>query len=518
MVWRRYKFFKWMRDFFDERWFIEVETPILEITTGWADANPFVTNHQALDIDVFLRISAWELWQKRLMVASLEKTFEIWRVFRNEWMSPEHAQDYMHMEVYWAYADYKQMMQMMKDLYLHIVDTVYQKRKFTIRGYEIDFDNDWEEIDYTTVIKEKTWIDIFADWEDAMIAKLQELWISFEVWNKPRLVDTLWKYCRKQIWWPAFLINEPKFVSPLAKSFPDKPELTQRFHILIAWSEVWNWYSELNDPIDQKERFEEQQNLRDAWDDEAQMADFEFVDALMQGMPPTAWFWVSERLFAFLEDKPIREIQIFPLMKPLFSQQNVKPKPTKNETNTYKDLQLPSIEDAMKLVDKYSNNTKTHLIAVWEAMKYFANKLWQNEQAWQLVWLLHDIDWDFLEKDWEKHCKEDLEKICSEINLPTQLVEDIKSHAHFITWVQPDTLIRKYICAVDELTWFIWAVSKMMPNKTIQEVKVKSVKKKLKDKKFAAWVDRNETKNCETMLNIPLEEFIEDLLKWLSNS
>lgn len=133
--------------------------------------------------------------------------------------------------------------------------------------------------------------------------------------NRPRLVDALWKYCRKQISGPAFLVNEPKFVSPLSKCSLENPEITERFHIILAGSEVGNGYSELNDPIDQKERFEEQQALRDAGDEEAQMADWDFIEALMHGMPPTAGFGVSERLFSFLEDRPIREIQIFPLMK-----------------------------------------------------------------------------------------------------------------------------------------------------------------------------------------------------------
>lgn len=181
----------------------------------------------------------------------------------------------------------------------------------------------------------------------------------------------------------------------------------------------------------------------------------------------------------------------------------------------YSTLKLPTLDEAMSLVDKYSTNTKKHLISVWYVMKYFAEKLWQNELAWQLVWLLHDIDWDYIEKDWNKHCKEELEKITSEINLPHELVNDIKSHWYWLTWVKPDSLIRKYICSVDELTWFIVAVSKMMPNKTVDEVKSSSVLKKIKDKWFAAWVSREEVMNCETMLWISLEEFVEETIKAL---
>lgn len=314
---RKSKYYKYMREFLDSKWFMEVETPVLETTTWWADANPFVTHHKAFDIDVFLRISTWELWQKRLMVWWYEKIYEIWKIFRNEWVSPEHAQDYSQMEIYWAYANYEDMMNLMKEMYLYVIDKVYWTRKFKIRWFDVDFDQEWKHYDYTQTIKEFTWIDIFSATDAQITEKLQLLNIKYEWENRLRLIDTLWKFCRKKIPWPWFLVNEPKDMSPLSKSKPENTILTERFHILIAWSEVWNWYSELNDPLDQKERFEIQQKLRDEWDDEAQMADFDFVEALMHWMPPTAWFWISERLFAFLEDKPIRETQIFPLMKPI---------------------------------------------------------------------------------------------------------------------------------------------------------------------------------------------------------
>lgn len=312
---RRSRYFSSMRHFFEDEWFLELDTPRLENTTWWADARPFETHYNAYDSDVFLRISAGELWQKRLMAGGFEKTFEIGPVFRNEWVSPEHAQDYMQMEVYWAYADYNDMMWLVKNLYIHVIDKTYWKRKFSIYGHEVDFDAKWEILDYQELIRERTGIDIFESTEEEMIEKLDELWAHYEADNRARLVDYLWKYIRKTITGPAFLINEPKFTSPLAKSDVHNPDITHRFHVIIAWSEVWNGYSELNDPMDQLERFENQQAMRDAGDDEAQMADYEFVDMLKHGMPPTAWFGVSERLFAFLEWLPIRECQTFPYVK-----------------------------------------------------------------------------------------------------------------------------------------------------------------------------------------------------------
>ena len=299
--------------------FLEVETPVLETTAGGADATPFATHHNALGIDVFLRISMGELWQKRLMVAGFEKTFELGRQFRNEGMSREHLQDYTQMECYWAYADYRQSMDLMKKMYQHIIKKTYGTLSFVKIGEfeHVDFSGDWEEIDYAETVKEKTGVDIVAATDDELRKALDDQQIAYEGFEgRGRLIDSLWKQCRKSIKGPVFLVNHPVEVSPLAKRHVDNPALTQRYQIIIAGSEQGNGYSELNDPIDQASRFEEQAKLREAGDTEAQMHDSEFVEALEHGMPPTAGFGVSERLFSFLEDKPIRECVLFPLMRP----------------------------------------------------------------------------------------------------------------------------------------------------------------------------------------------------------
>ncbi len=315
---RRSLFWNSFRQFLLERDFVEVETPVLETTTGGADARPFVTHHNALDIDVYLRISAGELWQKRLMVAGLPKTFEIGRVFRNEGMSAEHAQDYTQLEFYWAYADYRRGMELVEELYKHVALSTFGTLKFTIGKFEVDLGAPWERYDYTETIKNYTGIDIQTADLQAVEKKWQERGVNFstEGWNKPRAVDTLWKYCRRQIGGPGFLVGVPKMLSPLSKVDPTQPEITERFQPIIAGSELGNGYSELNDPIDQAERFAEQAKLREAGDEEAQMYDHEFVEALEYGMPPVVGFGVSERLFSFLEGISIREGQIFPLMRP----------------------------------------------------------------------------------------------------------------------------------------------------------------------------------------------------------
>ena len=318
MVLRRTKFWQATRDFLRAAGFIEVETPVLEASAGGADAEPFITHHNALDLDVYLRISMGELWQKRLMVAGLDKTFEIGRQFRNEGMSREHLQDYTQMEFYWAYADYNMGMELVEEMIKTIAEKTWGTLVFNIGEFEnIDLSKPWEKIDYVTEIKKQTEIDVMTATEKEIIQKLENLKIKYEkAETRGRLIDSLWKYCRKNIKGPAFLINVPVSVSPLAKRKPENPELTERFQPIIAGSELGNGYSELNDPIDQESRFEEQTKMREAGDTEAQMHDHDFVEALKHGMPPTCGFGFSERLFAFLENKPVRLCQIFPLMKP----------------------------------------------------------------------------------------------------------------------------------------------------------------------------------------------------------
>lgn len=309
-------FWETVRGFMKKQGFFEVETPTIETTTGGAEANPFKTHHEDFDLDVYLRISIGELWQKRLMAAGFEKTFEIGRAYRNEGSSPDHLQEFTNLEFYWAYANYEMGMKLAQEMYQEIALKVFGKTKFSTRGFTYDFSGDWPRLDYQEEVLKQTGVDVLKASEKEMAAALDKLKVKYEGSSRERLMDTLWKYCRRQIAGPVFLINHPKLVSPLAKSLPNNPELTERFQIIIAGSEVGNGFSELNDPIDQRNRFTLQQELIDRGDKEAMMPDWEFVEMLEHGMPPTCGFGFGERLFAFLVDKPIREVTLFPLMKP----------------------------------------------------------------------------------------------------------------------------------------------------------------------------------------------------------
>src|SRR3989344_1857568 len=318
---RRSVFWNAFREFLLERNFIEVETPVLETTTGGADAKPFVTHHNALDMDVYLRISAGELWQKRLMVAGLSKVFEIGRIFRNEGMSAEHAQDYTQVEFYEAFKDYEAGMEMITDLYRTVADKVYGSQVFSIKGVDIDLSKEWAMYDFCTLMQGEYGLDPreaksasrAEDWQ----AALEEKNIPFEKdVGIERLIDIAWKQVRKTIQGPGFLINVPVYLEPLAKKSAKDPRVVERFQVMIAGSEIGKGFSELNDPVDQAERFTRQQELRDAGAEEAQMPDADFVEALEYGMPPAFGFGVSERLFSTLEGISIREAQTFPLLRP----------------------------------------------------------------------------------------------------------------------------------------------------------------------------------------------------------
>ncbi len=314
---KKAKFWNTIRSFLIEKGFLEVETPVLESSAGGAAAKPFVTHHNALDLDVYLRISMGELWQKKLMVAGYEKTFEIGRQFRNEGMDMEHLQDYTQMEFYWGYANYEDGMKLVEEMYKKVAKQVFDKMKFDIHGHKVDFSKKWEKYDFETLIKKETGIDIYKSDIKEIKKKLNELKVDYkDSLDKWRLIDQLWKYCRKKISGPGFLTGQPVELSPLAKRNPEDKRKVQQFQVIIAGSEMGNGYSELNDPLDQEERFKEQAKQKEAGDEESMEHDKGFVEALKHGMPPTCGFGLSERLFAFLMGKPLRECVIFPLMRP----------------------------------------------------------------------------------------------------------------------------------------------------------------------------------------------------------
>ncbi len=315
----RSKLISHMRSFMDSHGFLEVETPVLEDTPGGAEALPFVTHHNALGRDFYLRISL-ELHLKRLLVGGFERVYEIGKVFRNEGIDREHLQEFTEMEFYWAYQDYEGLMTFTEKLYLHLLESAYNREYIMVEGERIEFKGPWPRIDYYKLFKEHTGIDLNGLDEATLKEKVKKLNVREVDLNVGlgRIIDQVYKrMCRPHIKGPAFLINHPLVLSPLAKQKKDSPSQVERFQVLIAGSEVGNAFSELNDPLDQRKRFEEQMGLRDKGDKEAQMLDEDFLEALEYGMPPAAGFGVGiDRLvMLFSGVESIRETVIFPQMR-----------------------------------------------------------------------------------------------------------------------------------------------------------------------------------------------------------
>jgi len=316
---RRSRFWQATRDFLREQDFLEINIPVLEATAGGADATPFVTHMDALDQDFYLRISH-ELPLKRLLVAGYEKVFDIGPRFRNENYSDEHLPEHVAMEWYWAYADWGKGMELTEQMIRTIVDKTWSTRQFTLAdGKQIDFGQDGEHfprISFVRVLKDEYDIDVFESPIEDIAAKLKEHGLEVEKQdNRQRSLDKLWKKYRKTIAGPAFLVDMPTFMQPLAKVQPDNPQLTEQFNLVFGGSEMCKAFSELNDPIDQYNRFLEQQKLRDAGDDEAQMMDIDYVEALEYAMPPACGLGFSERIFWSLEGVSAREGVPFPALR-----------------------------------------------------------------------------------------------------------------------------------------------------------------------------------------------------------
>ena len=318
----RSKFISYVRSFLDGRGYMEVETPVLNTISGGATARPFITHHNTLDIDMFLRI-ATELNLKRLIVGGIERVYEIGRIFRNEGMDTKHNPEFTTVELYQSYADFNDMMDLFEDLLSGAAMQILGTYKCTWQGEEIDLTPGWERLTMAEAVKKYVGVDFMAiEGDEAAVAAAKAAGVDMDkvepTWGHA-LYESFDQLVEEKLIQPTFITMHPVDVSPLAKRSPKDPRLTERFELFICRSEMGNAFSELNDPIDQKQRFLKQVELRAKGDDEAGMMDDDFINALEYGMPPTGGLGIGiDRCVMLLTGaSSIRDVILFPTMKPL---------------------------------------------------------------------------------------------------------------------------------------------------------------------------------------------------------
>ncbi len=535
-------FLRKLREFYWSRGFIETETPVLTNAASGALATPFVTHHAAYDLDVYLRIAP-ETFLKECLVGGFDRVFEVARVFRNEGLDPSHLQDFTMVEHYAAYWDYVENMKFTEELLSTLLKDILGTTKVKIPDrdgtlVEVDFAPPWPRLTIRDAIKASCGIDIEdhktpGALREAMKSKSVKLDIDVSKLGRGNLIDQLYKKVSRPILvQPTFIIQHPIELSPLARRNDENPGITDRFQLVVGGWEIVNAYSELIDPVDQAERFEEQAKANAGGDTEAHKKDDEFVTALEYGCPPcSGWGMGIDRIVALLTQQTnLRDVVLFPLMKPLGeTQRTEKTHETQKKTSSSASiasstspasstLSLPAqhleyghlLPAAHGLIEKHADQTRAHLLATGAAMEALGKKFGGDPATWKVAGMLHDLDWDHLQKDAEKHCGTTLEQMLAEIKAPQELLGDIRAHyaAMYGADYPLNTMLRKALYCVDELTGFIIAVTLVRPSKKLADVEVSSVKKKLKDKGFAAQVDRKQIQACEELLGVPLDEMI----------
>ncbi len=554
-------FVRKMREFYWKHAFEEVETPVLVNAASGALATPFQTHHEAYDLDVFLRIAP-ETYLKECLVGGFDRVFEVARVFRNEGLDPSHLQDFTMVEHYAAYWDYRKNMEFTEQMLSTLLTDLLGTTKVSIPDrdgnlVEVDFTPPWPKLTIRDAILGACGIDISksntADLlRSAMGKNGVKLDVAVDKLGYGNLIDQLYKkVSRPSLTQPTFIIQHPIELSPLARRNDENPAITDRFQLVVGGWEIVNAYSELVDPVDQAERFEAQAKAQAGGDSDAHGKDDEYVTALEHGCPPcSGWGMGVDRIVALLTRQAnLRDVVLFPLMKPV-DQGTKGTKGTEgtevaakiNEQGrehnrhrahaTTEDLAAASapaglsaptgthllqhanyghlLPAAHGLLEKHATVTTAHLLATGAAMEALAKKFGGDPQTWKVAGTLHDLDWDALDKDYEAHCGQTLDDMLKSIKAPSELLGDIRAHyaSKYGAEYPLDTMLRKALYCVDELTGFIIAVAKVRPSKQLYDVEVSSVKKKLKDKAFAAQVDRAQIKHCEDLLGMPLDELI----------
>ncbi len=542
---RRSAAIRTIRQFMWQHDFSEVETPVLQAVYGGTYAKPFVTHHNSLDFELFLRIAP-EMFLKRLMTGGLERVFEIGKCFRNEGMDPSHLQEFTMMEFYWAYADYQQLMDFTEQMMGEVIEKVYGGRyEVNFGGEKINLKPPYRRVTFRQLIKEELGVE-FEDLDSAEKVEkyIQDQGLKDQVdlsgkvsWSAK--IDELYKKTvRKKLIQPVFVTDYPKEFMALAKEKADQPGTVATFQLVINTWEMTKAYNELNDPVDQKERFESQARLQAAGDEEAMPYDHDFVESMEYGMPPMAgWGMGLDRFFSLLEEEEnLRDVVLFPTMKPQQQigerEQDFEHEQESNSKETESETHSGAAEDAEtgELGIGYSEAQallKKHLLDPVDRlhsreseliMRALARHFGEDEEKWGIIGLLHDIDWEETKNQTELHCLKTREILEKEGGTDF-LIEAIQSHAYGQGWQaeyygapefkdkRRTTRLQHSLAAAETVTGLIMATAKVRPDGKLSSVKLSSLKKKFKSKGFAAGCNREIIRECEEA-GLPLDEFL----------
>ena len=514
----RSKIISSIRRYLDGQGFLEVETPMLVSNAGGAAARPFETHYNALDEDVKLRISL-ELYLKRLIVGGMERVYEIGRVFRNEGLDTRHNPEFTLMELYQAYTDYNGMMELTENMFRHVAEEVCGTTLIPYGEAQIDLGKPFAKMTMVEAVKKYAGVD-FDTIKDTAEAKriADEKEIHYEERHKKGDILNLFfeEFVEEHLVQPTFIMDHPIEISPLTKKKPDKPEYVERFELFITGREMCNAYSELNDPLDQRERFKAQEEAFAAGDEEANHTDEDFLNALEIGMPPTGGIGYGiDRLVMLLTNSPaIRDVLLFPTMKSLEKKSSDTAKTVKKDAGHAAKQSSISREQALELLKKYNKEPFhiQHALTVEGVMRWYAKELGYaaEEEFWGITGLLHDIDFELYP---EEHCKKAPE-LLREAGVSEDMIYAICSHGYGIcSEEEPKLEMEKVLFAADELTGLIWSCALMRPSKSTMDMEVKSLKKKFKDKKFAAGCSREVISQGAEMLGWELDDLFDKTIQ-----
>lgn len=518
----RWQLLRHLRRFLQEKHdFIEVETPIFHPLYGGTNAKPFLTHMHALDSDFYLRLAP-ELYLKRLIVAGYERIFEIARNFRNEGIDQTHQPEFTMIEWYEAYADYEKMMTVAEALIKVLAQEINQTLELTVEETKLSLAGKWPRLTMMEALQANLGWGGAEQSDEALAHLIQEEQIELVGgFSRGKALFALFdKLVAPTLIQPTWIIDYPRAVSPLAKEHRLNPEFAERFELYVGGKEIADGWSELTDPLDQRQVFEGEQKRMRAGDAEAHPLDEDFLEAMEYGMPPLGGIGIGiDRLVMLLTNTwSIREVIAFPTLRPLqpFQAPEAKNLATREakfatvETKTSKtQVDLPPREQSRKLMEQHIKNPalRHHVELVAAALEAYAKKLGENSELWFAAGLLHDLDW---EEYPDEHPKVALEQWLDDY--PAVLHQAVAAHAEKRTGQTPTSLLDKYLFACDELSGFLHAYSLMRPEGFVG-MKASSVKKKLKDKSFAVNVSRADIERGWTLIESTPEAHIQFLIE-----